>query len=88
MRFESHELTRLYTERAHRAFSAHVDRYFEKTIFTYKCRFWFKRNAEEGRIVGLWPGSSVHAQEALASPRFEDFHYVRELDTVRNPLSW
>ena len=76
------------SERAQTAFLAHADRYFEKTIFTYKCRSWFKRNTEEGAIIGLWPGSSVHAQRALLNPRFEDFHYVQELDTVRNPLAW
>jgi cation diffusion facilitator CzcD-associated flavoprotein CzcO len=30
------QLTSPCSKKAHRAFSAHVDRYFEKTIFTYK----------------------------------------------------
>lgn len=83
-----HRVLTVESERAQTAFLAHADRYFEKTIFTYKCRSWFKRNTEEGAIIGLWPGSSVHAQRALLNPRFEDFHYVQELDTVRNPLAW
>ena len=31
---------------------------------------------EEGRIVALWPGSSLHAQVVLEYPRFEDFEYA------------
>ncbi|KAL6243916.1 hypothetical protein RBB50_009350 [Rhinocladiella similis] len=73
---------------AHRAFSEHIDNYFAKTIFTYKCKSWFKRNNEDGRIVGLWPGSSVHAQEVLKSPRFEDFVFVRMPETRHNIMNW
>ncbi|KAI1613103.1 hypothetical protein EDD36DRAFT_488132 [Exophiala viscosa] len=76
------------SETAQKAFSEHVDRYFAKTIFTYKCKSWFKRNNEDGRIVGLWPGSSVHAQEALKSPRFEDFLFVQRPETQQNILTW
>lgn len=36
----------------------------------------------------MWPGSSVHAQEALRNPRFEDFTYVQRLDTKENILAW
>ena len=105
-------------EAPYRAFSQHVDKYFERTIFTYKvyhksklqtnfpdpqcltftyqessltclqCRSWFKRNEEEGRIVGLWPGSSVHAQQVLQSPRFEDFVYVQMPPIRDNILAW
>lgn len=53
-----------------------------------QCKSWFKRNLEDGRIVGLWPGSSVHAQEALRHPRYEDFSYVPMRETWRNPMSW
>jgi hypothetical protein len=58
------------------------------TIWLPQCKSWFKRNQDEGRIVGLWPGSSVHAQQALQNPRFEDFTYVH-LPTARdNVLCW
>lgn len=53
-----------------------------------QCKSWFKRNNEEGRIVGLWPGSSVHAQEALRSPRFEDFLFVQRPETRQNIMTW
>jgi hypothetical protein len=81
-------VTKYPSETPYRAFSEHVDKYFDNTIFSYKCKSWFKRNQDEGRIVGLWPGSSVHAQQALRNPRFEDFHYVH-LPTARdNVLCW
>jgi hypothetical protein len=55
------------------------------TLWQPQCKSWFKRNQDEGRIVGLWPGSSVHAQLALQSPRFEDFTYVH-LPTARDNI--
>lgn len=53
-----------------------------------QCKSWFKRNQEDGRITGLWPGSSVHAQEAFKSPRFEDFSYVQMAETSNSPMAW
>jgi hypothetical protein len=53
-----------------------------------QCKSWFKRNQDEGRIVGLWPGSSVHAQQALRNPRFEDFTYVHLPTAQDNILCW
>ncbi len=53
-----------------------------------QCKSWFKRNNEDGRIVGLWPGSSVHAQEALANPRYEDFIFFHRPEARRNFMSW
>ena len=42
---------------------------------------------EEGRVVGLWPGSCLHALRALQHPRWEDFDYIR-IDKMRNRFSW
>ena len=44
---------------------------------------------EEGRIVGLWPGSCLHAVRALEHPRWEDFNY-EPLDGsgTRNRFYW
>jgi len=75
-------------EKPSRAFSDHVDKYFDTTIFSYKCKSWFKRNQDEGRIIGLWPGSSVHAQQVLRHPRFEDFVYVHLPTAHDNLLCW
>ncbi|KAF2762292.1 FAD/NAD(P)-binding domain-containing protein [Pseudovirgaria hyperparasitica] len=55
-----------------RDFTAYVDAYFEKTVYTEECRSWYKKN---GKVVGLWPGSTLHCLESLRSPRWEDFEY-------------
>lgn len=41
-----------------------------------------------GRVVALWPGSSVHARAILASPRFEDFTYDLRTETGGDPLAF
>ncbi|KAK0751690.1 hypothetical protein B0T18DRAFT_403175 [Schizothecium vesticola] len=53
-----------------RDFVAFVDAYFEGTVYMDACRSWYKRR---GKMVGLWPGSTLHALEALRSPRWEDW---------------
>ena len=30
-----------------------------QTVYSQKCRSWYKMGKEEGRIVGLWPGPAV-----------------------------
>lgn len=58
--------------RAMASWVRHVEIYFRRTVFLDDCRTWYRRN---DRIVGLWPGSTVHAIETLRSPRWEDFEY-------------
>ncbi|RSL94534.1 hypothetical protein CDV31_014277 [Fusarium ambrosium] len=67
---------------AHVDFCKQADKHFEQ------CKSWFKRNSETGRIVGVWPGSSVHAKHAMENPRFEDFHYVRMPEVEGNRFNW
>ncbi|RAL66248.1 hypothetical protein DID88_005919 [Monilinia fructigena] len=70
-------------------FSKYCEAYFEKTIYLDDCRSWYK-DQNTGRVTGLWPGSTLHALEALRSPRWEDFEY-EERDTGTgngNALSW
>ncbi|KAI0344764.1 FAD/NAD-binding domain-containing protein [Trametopsis cervina] len=65
---------------------ADYDEYIE-TVYSEKCRSWYKAGKEEGRVVGLWPGSCLHALTALQYPRWEDFNYER-VDGQRNRLHW
>ncbi|EJD00095.1 FAD/NAD-binding domain-containing protein [Fomitiporia mediterranea MF3/22] len=67
---------------------ADFDEYLE-TVYSEKCRSWYKMGKEEGRIVGLWPGSCLHAVRALTFPRWEDFNY-KPLDEpeTRNRFYW
>ncbi|KAF8899234.1 FAD/NAD-binding domain-containing protein [Infundibulicybe gibba] len=62
------------------------DEYLE-TVFSDKCRSWYKLGKEEGRVVALWPGSVLHSTHALAHPRWEDYH-LEPMDGVRNRFHW
>jgi len=56
-------------------FNEYIDAYFPRTVFGQKCRSWYKMGKEEGRVVGLWPGSCLHALQSMKDPRWEDFDY-------------
>ncbi|KAF7114789.1 hypothetical protein CNMCM5793_000328 [Aspergillus hiratsukae] len=66
-------------------FTRHCDQYFSRTVFSEKCRSWYKGGTEDGRITALWPGSSLHSMKALAYPRWEDYTYNYVND---NPNGW
>ncbi|KAK3366921.1 hypothetical protein B0T24DRAFT_722801 [Lasiosphaeria ovina] len=72
-----------------RDFSAYVAAYFRNTVYLDDCRSWYRRG---GHIVGLWPGSTLHALEALRSPRWEDWVYEAARDPEDggsdNALRW
>ncbi|KAF1977801.1 FAD/NAD(P)-binding domain-containing protein [Bimuria novae-zelandiae CBS 107.79] len=55
-------------------FAEYVDEYFKGTVFAEECSSWYK--CKEGKVVGLWPGSTLHCIEAMRSPRWEDYEYV------------
>ncbi|KAF2728569.1 FAD/NAD(P)-binding domain-containing protein [Polyplosphaeria fusca] len=71
-------------------FTAYVDAYFAKTVFAEECSSWYKNSAQggKGEVVGLWPGSTLHCLEAMASPRWEDYEYtyVHEYDGEGNAV--
>jgi hypothetical protein len=66
-------------------FQAYVKAYFANTVYTEDCKSWYKRG---DNIVGLWPGSTLHALEALRSPRWEDWVYERREGDGANALRW
>ncbi|KIP12732.1 hypothetical protein PHLGIDRAFT_123818 [Phlebiopsis gigantea 11061_1 CR5-6] len=68
-------------------YDEYIENYFPITVYSEKCRSWYKMGKEEGRVVGLWPGSCLHALLALKEPRWEDFNYQR-IDGSRNRLRW
>lgn len=74
-------------EAAHKAWMKQVDRYFFKTTFTYTCKSWAKRNIPDGRVMAIWPGSSVHAKICFENPRWEDFDY-EYLEPEDDVLAW
>ncbi len=39
-------------------------------------------------MVALWAGASIHAQQAMEHPRWEDFEYERDEQLRGNRLAW
>ncbi|KAK5112948.1 hypothetical protein LTR62_003770 [Meristemomyces frigidus] len=54
-------------------FNNHVQEWVKWTVWKEDCRSWYKDN-KTGRVNAVWPGSSMHYQQVIASPRYEDFH--------------
>ncbi|KAJ6502641.1 FAD/NAD-binding domain-containing protein [Mycena vulgaris] len=65
----------------------YIEHHFAKTIFSEKCRSWYKQGKEQGRVVALWPGSCLHAVRALEHPRWEDYTY-EPMDGHANRFFW
>ncbi|KAM5531996.1 hypothetical protein V8D89_014330 [Ganoderma adspersum] len=70
-----------------RDFDRYLESYFPKTVYSENCRSWYKMNKADGRVVGLWPGSPLHALKALRSPRWEDYSY-EQADDIPNRMYW
>jgi hypothetical protein len=60
--------------------------HFPRTVHTGSCTSWYKNGAADHKIVGLWPGSSLHARKVLEHPRWEDYNYERLPD--QGTLEW
>lgn len=73
-------------------FSQYIDEYFKQTVYLDGCTSWYRSQGGKGsRVVGLWPGSCLHAIEAYRSPRWEDFNYEYGHDEDGRPykeLDW
>lgn len=62
--------------------------YFKKTVYTDQCNSWYKSAGGTGdRVTGLWPGSTLHAMEALRAPRWEDYEW-KSVDEGQNQMRW
>ncbi|KAI0470961.1 flavin-binding monooxygenase [Xylariaceae sp. FL0804] len=53
---------------------AYCAAYFADTVYTDPCSSWYK-SSDGGVVTGLWPGSTLHAVEALRAPRWEDYEF-------------
>jgi hypothetical protein len=56
-------------------FIEYVDEYFKGTVFGEGCTSWYKSGSKDGKVTGLWPGSTLHCMEVFRSPRWEDYVY-------------
>ncbi|GFN17165.1 hypothetical protein AtubIFM54640_005686 [Aspergillus tubingensis] len=65
---------RTYDPTAHAVddFIAHKDLFMQGSVWGSSCHSWYKNKS--GKVIAQWPGSSLHYMEALAQPRYEDFH--------------
>ncbi|RFU28612.1 hypothetical protein B7463_g7716, partial [Scytalidium lignicola] len=63
------------TEEAARDFMEHKSKAMEKYVWSGKCKSWYKNGRIDGPVVGPWCGSSLHFNEALKDPRFEDYTF-------------
>lgn len=69
-------------------FSKYVKAYFKNTVYMDDCSSWYRSDGGRGdRVVGLWPGSTLHAIEAFRSPRWEDFNY-ETVDPSKHSMYW
>ncbi|KAA8618817.1 Phenylacetone monooxygenase [Pyrenophora tritici-repentis] len=51
--------------------------WMKDTIWAEPCRSWYKAGSASGKILALWPGSTLHYLEALREPRWEDWIFTR-----------
>jgi len=67
-------------------FSDYCVEYFKKTVYMDECASWYRSEGGKGnRIIGLWPGSTLHCLEALRAPRWEDYDFESKDE---NKLRW
>ncbi|KAK8859206.1 flavin-binding monooxygenase [Apiospora arundinis] len=65
--------------------SAYCATYFKNTVYTDPCNSWYRSG---DRITGLWPGSTLHALEAMRAPRWEDFEFENLEGAEVNSMKW
>ncbi|KAM0391278.1 hypothetical protein ACHAPZ_011488 [Fusarium culmorum] len=62
-------------EGAVREFNGWVASWMKDSIWAEACRSWYKAGSASGKILALWPGSTLHYLEALREPRWEDWKF-------------
>lgn len=54
-------------------FNSHVQTFTKKSVWKEDCRSWYKNN-DTGKVLAVWPGSSLHYMQTISMPRYEDYH--------------
>ncbi|KAK5051557.1 hypothetical protein LTR84_003209 [Exophiala bonariae] len=71
--------------RATALLNQHHQKALQRYVWTDSCKSWYKSGKKEGKVIGPWPGSSLHYFEAIADPKYEDWEYTywnNEADSV------
>ncbi|KAF5561450.1 sterigmatocystin biosynthesis monooxygenase stcW [Fusarium phyllophilum] len=66
------------------AFNDYVQEVHKDLVWTGSCQSWYK-DRKSGRVVAVWPGSSIHFMEMIENPRWEDFD-IKYINS--NPFSF
>ncbi|KAL9618208.1 MAG: hypothetical protein Q9160_007042 [Pyrenula sp. 1 TL-2023] len=69
-----------------RQLNVHHQKYLRRMVFSDPCRSWYKAGRAEGKVLGIWPGSSLHYMEAINDPRYEDYDYEHQSNNMWNYL--
>ncbi|KXJ85358.1 hypothetical protein Micbo1qcDRAFT_223282 [Microdochium bolleyi] len=54
------------------AFNEYTQSVHQDLVWTGSCQSWYKDRAT-GRVVAVWPGSSIHYMDMIETPRWEDY---------------
>lgn len=57
------------------SFNCWTDEFMKHTVWKQDCRSWYKAGSKSGRVVALWPGSTLHYLETIKAPRYEDWKW-------------
>lgn len=60
--------------------------FLKRMVFSDNCRSWYKGGRADGKVIGIWPGSSLHYYETISEPRYEDYDFVYDSRNMWNFL--
>lgn len=66
------------------------DQYMKQTVWHQDCRSWYKGNTADGKILALWPGSTIHYVETMKTVRYDDFkirYFGNRFDYLGNGMT-
>ncbi|TLD31411.1 hypothetical protein PspLS_01743 [Pyricularia sp. CBS 133598] len=58
-----------------RDFNEWKDEWMKGSIWVEPCRSWYTAGSPSGKVLALWPGSTLHYLEAMRDPRWEDWSF-------------
>ncbi|KAI9663199.1 MAG: hypothetical protein M1821_008247 [Bathelium mastoideum] len=69
-----------------RQLNARHQQFLRRMVFSDNCRSWYKGGRSDGKVIGIWPGSSLHYYETISEPRYEDYEFVYDSGNMWNFL--